>query len=55
MTAVYRTFIDFSELIPGFIFAIALSFFDVSIVFIILGVCITVLAFLVWRFLPKSM
>ena len=55
MTAVYRTFIDFSELIPGFVFAIALSFFDVSIVFIILGVCTSSLAFLVWRYLPKSM
>jgi MFS family permease len=55
MTAVYRTFIDFSELIPGFIFAIALSFFDVSIVFLILGACLSVLAVLVWRYLPKSM
>ena len=55
MTAVYRTFIDFSELIPGFIFAIALSFFDVSIVFVILGACLSVLAVLVWRYLPKSM
>ena len=55
MTAVYRTFIDFSELIPGFIFAIALSYFDVSIVFIILGLCSSALAILVWRYLPKSM
>ncbi len=55
MTAVYRTFIDFSELIPGFIFAIALSYFDVSIVFVILGVCVAGLAVLVWRYLPKSM
>lgn len=55
MTAVYRTFIDFSELIPGFIFAIALSFFDVSIVFIILGVCLSALAILAWHYLPKSM
>lgn len=55
MTAVYRTFIDFSELIPGFIFAIALSFFDVSIVFIILGVCLSALAILAWNYLPKSM
>ncbi|MDE2446574.1 MAG: MFS transporter [Alphaproteobacteria bacterium] len=55
MTAVYRTFIDFSELIPGFVFAFALSFFDVSIVFIILGVCLVFLAILVWRYLPKSM
>jgi MFS family permease len=55
MTAVYRTFIDFSELIPGFVFAIALSYFDVSIVFIILGVSLIFLTILVWRYLPKSM
>jgi MFS family permease len=55
MTAVYRTFIECSELIPGFIFAIALSFFDVGIVFIILGACISSLAYLTWRYLPKSM
>ena len=55
MTAVYRTFIESSELIPGFIFAIALSFFDVGIVFVILGICLSSLALLSWRYLPKSM
>ncbi len=55
MTAVYRTFIECSELIPGMIFAVALSFFNVSIVFIILGVCLSSLALLTWRYLPKSM
>ncbi len=55
MTAVYRTFIECSELIPGLIFAIALSFFDVGIVFIILGICLSSLALISWRYLPKSM
>jgi MFS family permease len=55
MTAVYRTFIEFSELVPGFIFAFALSYFDIGIVFIILGVCLSTLALLVWAYLPKSM
>ncbi len=55
MTAVYRTFIEFSELIPGFIFAVALSYFDVSVVFIILGICLSTLALLTWRYIPKSM
>ncbi len=55
MAAVYRTFIEFSELVPGFIFAIALSFFDVASVFIILGICLTSLALLTWRYLPESM
>lgn len=55
MTAVYRTFIEFSELIPGFIFAFALSYFDVGVVFIILGVCLSSLALITWRYLPRSM
>ena len=55
MTAVYRTFIECSELIPGLIFAVALSFFDVSVVFVILGICLSSLALLTWRYLPKSM
>lgn len=55
MAAVYRTFIEFSDLIPGFIFAIALSYFDVSAVFVILGICMSSLALLTWRYLPKSM
>ena len=55
MAAVYRTFIEFSELVPGFVFAIALSYFDIGIVFIILGCCLSSLALLVWLYLPKSM
>jgi MFS family permease len=55
MAAVYRTFIEFSELIPGFIFAFALSYFDIGVVFMILGVCLSSLALLVWYYLPKSM
>lgn len=55
MAAVYRTFLEFSELIPGLIFAVALSFFDIGSVFIILGVCLSSLALLSWRYLPESM
>ncbi len=55
MTAVYRTFIECSELVPGIVFAVALSYFNVSIVFIILGICLSGLALLTWRYLPKSM
>jgi hypothetical protein len=55
MTAVYRTFIEFSDIVPGFIFAIALSFFDIGVVFIILGICLSSLAYITWRYLPKSM
>jgi hypothetical protein len=55
MAAVYRTFIDFSELIPGFVFAVALLFFPLQAVFIILGLALAAIGALSWRYLPKSM
>jgi MFS family permease len=55
MTAVYRTFIDFSELVPGFVFAIVLSYFEIGSVFVILGLSLLVVAGLSWRYLPKSL
>jgi MFS family permease len=55
MAAVYRTFIDFSELIPGMIFAIALQYFEVPVVFVILGFGMLATALISWRYLPKSM
>ena len=55
MAAVYRTFIDLSELVPGLIFAVALAYFDVNVVFIILAGWTAVVAFLSWRYLPRSL
>lgn len=55
MAAVYRTFIDLSELVPGIIFAVALAYFDVQVVFIILAMWTSVVAGLSWRYLPRSL
>jgi MFS family permease len=55
MAAVYRTYIDFSELIPAMIFAVALSYFEIGIVFIILGASLVLMGALAFRYLPKSM
>lgn len=55
MAAVYRTFIDLSELLPGLIFAVALSFFEVQVVFLILALWTAVVGFLSWRYLPRSL
>ena len=55
MTSVYRTFIDFSELIPSFIFAIALMWFPIGSVFVILGLWLAVAGALSWRYLPRSL
>jgi len=55
MAAVYRTYIDFSELIPAMIFAVALSYFEIGIVFIILGASLVIMGTIAFRYLPKSM
>jgi MFS family permease len=55
MTAVYRTYVDSSELIPTFIFAIALLFMPLEAVFVILGAWAVVCAWIAWSYLPKSM
>ena len=55
MSAVYRSFIDMSELVPGFIYAIALTFYDTQIVFGLMGAFLFVVAGYAWHFLPKSM
>jgi MFS family permease len=55
MAAVYRTYIDFSDLIPAMIFAVALSYFEIGIVFIILGASLVLMGALAFRYLPKSM
>lgn len=55
MTAVYRSYIDFSELVPSFIFVFALSFFEIGSVFVILGAGLAIIGAVSWKFLPRSM
>ena len=55
MTAVYRTSIEFSELIPAFIFAFVLLWFEIGAVFVILGLWLAVCGYLTWRYLPRSL
>lgn len=55
MTAVYRSYIDFSELIPSFLFAIALAFFEIGSVFIILAGLQAIAGLVSWRYLPRSL
>ncbi|HUR43429.1 MAG TPA: MFS transporter [Aestuariivirga sp.] len=55
MTAVYRTAIEFSDLIPSFIFAFALLRFEIGAVFVILGLWLGFMGFLTWRYLPRSL
>jgi MFS family permease len=55
MTAVYRTYIDLSELLPSFVFALALIVLPIGIVFAILGVVLAAIGLVAWRHLPRSM
>lgn len=55
MAAVYRTFIDSSELIPSFIFAFALMWFEIGSVFVILSIGLAIIAYYSWRYLPRSL
>jgi hypothetical protein len=55
MTGVYRTYIDFSDLLPSVVFSIALGFFGLGVVFVILGVWLAVVGVTAWVYLPRSM
>ena len=55
MAAVYRTYIDFSELLPAFVFAFALLWLPIGMVFVILSVSLAVIGWISWRYLPKSL
>ncbi len=55
MAAVYRSFIELSELIPGLIFFILLIYFNTTVVFGVVGAFMFAVAGLSWQFLPKKM
>ncbi len=55
MTAVYRTNLDLSELLPPLVYSIILGFTGLGGVFVALGIFMAVCAWLSWRHLPRSM
>ena len=55
MTAVYRTYLDLSELIPSFVFAFVLLWLPIGSVFIILGLMLAAIGLISWRHLPRSL
>jgi MFS family permease len=55
MNAVYRTYLDLSELLPPFVYAIILGFTGLGGVFVALGVFCGICGWLSWRHLPRSM
>lgn len=55
MTSVYRTYFEFSELLPSFVYSIVLAVFGFGSIFIALSVLMLFGAWMVWRHLPKGM
>ena len=55
MTAVYRTNLDLSELLPPLVYAIILGFTGLGGVFVALGLFCGLCAYVSWRHLPHSM
>lgn len=55
MSAVYRTFLDLSDLIPSLIFAVALPWLPIGSVFIILSVGLAGIGVLSWLYLPQRL
>ena len=55
MSAVYRTYLDFSELLPPLVYSVVLAFFGLGAVFATLGIFTAFCGWLTWRYLPKSM
>ncbi|MDP3896043.1 MAG: MFS transporter [Mesorhizobium sp.] len=55
MTAVYRTYLDLSELLPPLFYSIVLSFAGLGGVFATLGFFAAVCGYVTWRYLPRRM
>ena len=55
MAAVYRTYLDFSELTPPLVYSVVLAFFGLGSVFATLGLLAAACGFVTWRYLPKSL
>jgi MFS family permease len=55
MTGVYRSYIDFSDLLPSLTYSFVLLAFPLGSVFCILGVWLAIVGLVAWRYLPRSM
>jgi predicted MFS family arabinose efflux permease len=55
MTAVYRTYLDLSELLPPLIYSIVLIYFGLGAILVTLAVFCGFCAAVTWRYLPRGM
>jgi MFS family permease len=55
MTAVYRTYLDLSELLPPLVYSVTLAFFGIGSVFITLAVFVAFCGVVTFVYLPRKM
>lgn len=55
MSAVYRTYLDLSELLPPLVYSVVLAFAGLGGVFASLGMFVAFCGWLTWRYLPKGL
>jgi MFS family permease len=55
MSAVYRTYLDLSELLPPLVYSVVLAFAGLGGVFATLGLFLAACGWLTWRYLPKGL
>lgn len=55
MAAVYRTYLDLSELLPPLAYSVVLAFFGLGAVFVTLALFCAICGAVTFRYLPKSM
>ena len=55
MTAVYRTYLDLSELLPPLVYSVALAFFGLGSVFATLGIFVLLCGVVTFVYLPRRM
>lgn len=55
MTSVHRTYLDFSALVPSFIYSIILAYFGLGAVFVALSGLTLATAVTVWNYVPRRM
>lgn len=55
MAAVYRTYLDFSELTPPMVYSVVLAFFGLGSVFVTLGLLVLTCGIVSWHYLPRKL
>jgi MFS family permease len=55
MTAVYRSYMDFGELLPPLVYGVLLAFFGLGVVFVAMSGLLIFCAAMSWRFLPRRL